>query len=111
MPSADSISGDWLATHHKTLSDFSTRIESCIANSEWEGLAAILESRQQYFEQLLGNPIPDCFLAGVKQIAASVVKEDAGFVARVQDQKNIAAHLQASLERGRQAVRAYNNNL
>lgn len=111
MQSPETIREIWIDGHQAALSDFSAQIESCIINSDWERLATVLETRQQYLEQLLANPIPEGFLDAVKQLSESILDEDAGFLRRIQEQKNISAQQQTSLERGRQAIRAYNDNI
>lgn len=111
MPSGDALESSWLARHQKELLEFSAQIEQCIADSGWENLTKVLELRQQYLERLLADPIPDCFLNDIKHLVTSVLEQDAVFLGKVQEQKNISAQQQFSLERGLQAVRAYNSNL
>lgn len=92
------------------LSDFSNEIGNCIDKSDWEMLATILASRQDYLEQMLANPVSDEQRDAIRRLLENVLEEDAIFQSKVQDQKIQLNELQSVLERGRRAVQAYNNH-
>lgn len=91
------------------LLDFSNEIGNCIDQSDWEMLVTVLASRQAYLEQVLANPVQDEQRDVVRRFLEKVLEEDATFQAKVQDQKIQSNELQSVLERGRRAVKAYNN--
>jgi hypothetical protein len=85
-----------------------SEISECIADEEWEKLTMVLELRQQYLDQLFSNPIPEEYRDTVKEIVHAILEQDAISMAKVQEQMRIAEKLQVSYERGKKAIRAYN---
>jgi len=84
-----------------------SEISECIADDEWEKLTRVLELRQQYLDQLFSDPIPEEYRDTVKEIAHTILEQDAVSIAKVQEQMRIAEELQVSYERGKRAIRAY----
>lgn len=84
-----------------------SEISECIADEEWEKLTMALELRQQYLDQLFSDPIPEEYHDTVKKIAHEILEQDAVSMAKVQEQMDIAEKLQVSYERGKRAIRAY----
>ncbi|MFA6051970.1 MAG: flagellar protein FliT [Methylobacter sp.] len=90
------------------LSIVANEISECIADEEWEKLTMVLELRQQYLDQLFSDPIPEEYRDTAKEIAHAILEQDAISMAKVQEQMRIAKKLQVSYERGKKAIRAYN---
>lgn len=82
-------------------------ILECIADKEWEKLVIVLELRRQYLEQLFSNSVPEEYRDAVKEFAHTILEQDAVSMAKVQEQMDIAEKLQVSYERGKRAIRAY----
>jgi hypothetical protein len=111
MPSLDYVPGiadGWIEQHNKVLLSFYEKIESSIEHSEWDALAEVLASRQVYLEQLFNTANPESHRAELKQLAQTILDQDAVYLANVELQKNTALQQQLSFERGRRAVEAYN---
>jgi hypothetical protein len=97
----------WLERCSQHLSDFSSEIELCIDNADWEKLATVLASRQNYLEQILSDPISEEYLSATRELVEGILEQDVVFQSKIQDQKNKLVELQSLLERGRRAVQAY----
>lgn len=102
-----SSAAGWLEQCSQRLCDFSSKIELCIDNSDWEMLATVLASRQAYLEQILSNPISQEYANAVRELVEGTLEQDVVFQSKIQDQKNKLIELQSLLERGRRAVQAY----
>lgn len=112
MPSPevfDSAVGDWFEQQHETLRIYSNKIEACICHSDWEILAVVLESREDYLRRLFASSVVEERRSSLKQLAESVLRQDELFKVRVEEQKRIVANQQKAIDHGLRAVRAYNN--
>lgn len=99
----------WVECHRQALADFANKIGLCIGNSEWEMLAITLESRQAYLEKMFAEPVPENCRIEIKQLAEFILEQDKFFQAQVEEQRNLSTRLQLTLERGRRAIKAYND--
>lgn len=109
MPSPE-ISGsaeDWIQLQREVLSTYSDKIEACIGNSEWEMLAVVLESRKAFLQRLFSPIVEEQHRTNLKQLAESILQQDAFFQARVEEQKRIVVQQQMAIDHGRRAVQAY----
>lgn len=111
MPSLNIVSGlaeHWIEQHKRALQAYSEKIQICIDQSDWDELSDVLESRQGYLEQLFGEAAWEQHRGELKQLAQTILDQDAAFLAHVELQKNTALQQQLSFERGRRAIEAYN---
>jgi len=98
---------NWYEARKLALDEFARKIDFCIENLQWENLATILDSRQQFLEQLSLEAIPENFRFAIKQLIQSVLQQDELYQAKIQRQKDIASQQQVEIERGRRAINAY----
>lgn len=110
MPSPENAIGpetEWVQLQHQALTTYAEKIESCIQQSAWNMLAIVLEARQAYLRRLFSPPVSERNRDFLKQLAESILRQDAQVKARVEEQKNNIARQHLSLDRGRRAVRSY----
>ncbi len=93
------------------LQGFADNIQDCIVKAEWERLADILDVRQAYLEQFFVTTAafsePKKLL--LKQLAQSMLEQDAVFISYIEEQKMRSATQQSVLDRGRKAMLAYSS--
>lgn len=73
---------------------------------QWEQLLEILELRQRCLETLFTNA-DDSEREALKSLANLIIEQDAIFIEKIQVQQKILEQEIRSLDKGRQAVRAY----
>lgn len=109
--SEDNIEPD-LVTWRRQLQCFTENIQDCMAKSDWERLADVLDARQIYLERIFA--VADSFPAQkkllAKQLAQSILEQDADFISCIETQKKLSAAQQSALGLGRRAMQAYNSH-
>ena len=93
------------------LQAFADNIQDCIVKAEWEHLADILDVRQTYLEQFFVSTaaFSESEKLLLKQLAQSMLEQDAIFISYIEEQKMRSASQQSVLDRGRKATQAYNS--
>lgn len=88
------------------LTALSSQVHEYVAGEQWEQLVAALKLRQQCLEALFSEtPIKsDDF----KAIANSILEQDSAFIEKIQEQKKLVEKQIQELDKGRQAIQAYN---
>jgi hypothetical protein len=90
------------------LKALSNEIYEYVAGEQWEQLTAVLHLRQQCLERLFSGVIAE---PGVlRSLAGSIIEQDAVFVARIQEQKEIIEKQLLALGRGQHAIQAYGSS-
>lgn len=97
----------WLQSQESAICAFTDKIEQCIADSDWDGLAEVLDRRQAFLQQLFRDTAPQIHQASLKRIAESILAEDAVFQAMVEAEKQAIAQQHEVFERSRRALKAY----
>ncbi|CAD6878002.1 hypothetical protein [Methylomonas albis] len=90
---------------------FADNIQGCLLKAEWERLADILDERQVYLERFFASAasLSEHKKLLIKQLAQSMLEQDAVFISYIEEQKMCSATQQSVLDRGRKAVQAYNS--
>lgn len=101
---------NWIELQNTILNTYSEKIELCIEHSAWKMLAVVIEARHAYLVQLFSPAVPRQYRTFLKQLAESILQQDRLIQSRVEEQKNIIAQQQLSLDRGRRAVQTYSLN-
>ncbi|OAI06599.1 hypothetical protein [Methylomonas methanica] len=108
--SVDDADADFLEWQQQ-LQGFANTIQDCMVKAEWERLADILDVRQNYLEQFFVTTAafsePKKLL--LKQLAQSMLEQDAVFISYIEEQKMRSATQQSVLDRGRKAMLAYSS--
>ena len=98
---------DWIGLQNAIVETYAEKIESCIKHSAWKMLAVVMEARHAYLVRLFSPAVSEQYRMFLKQLAESILQQDVHIQARVEEQRNIIAQQQLSLDRGRRAVRTY----
>lgn len=90
---------------------FANTIQDCMVKAEWERLADILDVRQAYLEQFFASTaaFSEQKKRLLKQLAQSMLEQDAVFISYIEEQKMRSATQQSVLDRGRKAMLAYSS--
>lgn len=109
MPSLDQCcnTDDWVTQQSTALDKYAEKIESCITNAEWQILAMVLASREAFISELFSIQHPARFRPELNRLAEFILLQDSLFKTKVETQKQIVAQLQAQIENGRRAMKAY----
>lgn len=89
------------------LNQFAKTIELCIEGSDWETLSEVLVLRQACLERVFTESVAHHQQDALKQLASSILQQDAIFQDQIQQQKDLASQQQQTLEIGKRAVKAY----
>lgn len=90
------------------LKALSNEIYEYVAKEQWEQLIVALDLRQQCLEMLFSGVITES--EALKSLSGSIIEQDAVFVARIQEQKDIVEKQLLALGRGQQAIQAYGSS-
>ncbi len=91
----------------ENLASLSKEIELCIETDAWDDLNALLEVRQGLIKELFNESLPNQHLELAKQLAHSIIEQDAVFISKIRQQQQSLLDVQSSFAQGRRAVKAY----
>ena len=86
---------------------FMRQIMDAISNEKWDDLNSILKVRQDYFEEILKDPIQTLSVDYLEKLIADVLHQDQQFVLTIHQKQQAIEQQRLSLMQGRRSVKAY----